>query len=324
MMKNIFSRRNLFVISLCVFAAFAAGFTLPCLAAVYLGGYTTCDPLPEEYCTPIDEYIECDMDEVPVSKYDVIDAMRYFYDVTGVQPYMIITDTVNGSAQPSEDEIDAFLGENYTRLFDSDGGHLLTLAHISDSYDYMVRFYTVAGESTSMVFNQSVSIDKVFNSYFDGYYGEILLEDEVGSDGFKEVLTNILCDIFYGSDFEVMQTVEYEEYREPNDYSYTSYTSDNSELFTGVIVFLTIPVFIIIAVLSKKRQLEKEEAEEREARREMEYQINEKVRKEMAEQEKKRKNEPKKVKFPITCPGCGATAYPNNDGTCQYCGRWIV
>lgn len=33
---------------------------------------------------------------------------------------------------------------------------------------------------------------------------------------------------------------------------------------------------------------------------------------------------PIRTKYPVTCPGCGATAYPNDDGTCQYCGRAIV
>lgn len=30
------------------------------------------------------------------------------------------------------------------------------------------------------------------------------------------------------------------------------------------------------------------------------------------------------VRYPITCPGCAATAYPNEDGTCQYCGRALI
>lgn len=28
-----------------------------------------------------------------------------------------------------------------------------------------------------------------------------------------------------------------------------------------------------------------------------------------------------RIRFPVTCPSCRATAYPNEDGTCQYCGR---
>ena len=35
-------------------------------------------------------------------------------------------------------------------------------------------------------------------------------------------------------------------------------------------------------------------------------------------------SEPAEMKYPVRCPKCKATAYPKEDGTCQYCGAVLV
>jgi hypothetical protein len=51
------------------------------------------------------------------SKATLTAGMKHFYEKTGVQPYLYITDTVNGSHTPTTAELEAYANGLYDRLF---------------------------------------------------------------------------------------------------------------------------------------------------------------------------------------------------------------
>ncbi|MCL2164974.1 MAG: hypothetical protein FWH55_11440 [Oscillospiraceae bacterium] len=51
---------------------------------------------------------------------------RNFYQQTGVQPHLNITDNINGSHNPSAAEVEQFINEAYNTLF-TDEAHLLSV-----------------------------------------------------------------------------------------------------------------------------------------------------------------------------------------------------
>ncbi|MBQ7639172.1 MAG: hypothetical protein IJS90_09760 [Clostridia bacterium] len=317
MIKALKTKRIITVVcAIWAMAAFALCWAAPCAAAVFVGGYTLCDPLPEEYRTPIDEYVECDIEGFLTSKYDVIDAMRDFYTTTGVQPYLIITDSVEDEREPSDEAVNAYLEKRYSELFGTNGGHLLTVLLVRDEeYDVSGRFFSLAGEITSMVFDSNVDINSSFN--------EIL--DEFGFEALRgQSLVDCLQCVYWNAPEAIMQHVEFTEYRTDDLYMYSSSSSGLSEVLPVLFAVFMIPAALVIGVISRIKKEERDEQDAKDAREEMDRRVNDAVRRKLEHQAQVKKEEPKKVRYPVTCPGCGATAFPNDDGTCQYCGRWIV
>ena len=60
--------------------------------------------------------------------------LEYFFDKTGVQPYIYLTDNINGNHYPSDEELSAFSGEFYQSHF-TDEAHVLVI-FIWYDYDY--------------------------------------------------------------------------------------------------------------------------------------------------------------------------------------------
>ena len=46
-----------------------------------------------------------------------ISGLKHFYNETGVQPYLYLTDTINGSHFPTEQDLEAFATDLYDELF---------------------------------------------------------------------------------------------------------------------------------------------------------------------------------------------------------------
>ena len=107
--------------------------------------------------------------------------LKAFYEKTGVQPYLYVTEDINGDTNPASSTMDAFCEQLYNELFE-DEGHLLVV-----SYDYVGYWYLV-GSSAETVFDSEAQ--EIFENYMD-HYADDLLYDEIGLD---EFYSNVFSD----------------------------------------------------------------------------------------------------------------------------------
>ncbi len=284
------------------------------------------EPLGEEFCTAVDTYIECAVDGVDLpADGKAANAMAGFYETTGVQPYLVITDTIKIDAKPEWEDDPAYyyLQDKYLRLFGMDEGHYLLVMLLKETggFDVMSR----AGNDAYAVMDDDAiqKTEDLFRSTCD-------LND----------LDNTLTQVFMQAATDVMQYT--------NDEPYVTYEDGNGGYFTAdgefiydperflndysadddvsyyMFGFLLFPLAIFVRILVKKAKEEKTASSRRRASsKTSSYNNGGNGYHPNVAQAPPKEAAPKRANYPITCPGCGATAYPNDDGTCQYCGRAI-
>jgi hypothetical protein len=91
--------------------------------------------------------------------------MKHFYKETGVQPYLIIADEIDGDKNVSHTEADAYVNGLYDELFD-DEGHALFLFFEPHTDKYTI--YYVKGKAADSVLDQEAT--DIIMGYFDRYY----------------------------------------------------------------------------------------------------------------------------------------------------------
>ncbi|MDR2133450.1 MAG: hypothetical protein LBP30_08985 [Clostridiales Family XIII bacterium] len=108
-------------------------------------------------------------------------AMKYFYDKTGVFPYLWIADSVDGRTSLSDSEAEAALGALYDAEI-GDEGHIAILFFEPhpDNYD----IYYLAGTAARSVLDQE-AVDILMNYFEQYYYG-----DYDDNEYFSEVFTD--------------------------------------------------------------------------------------------------------------------------------------
>jgi hypothetical protein len=84
----------------------------------------------------------------------VRDSMRYFYEKTGVQPYLWITEDLGGSKDAPWDEIEAAMEELYTGEFTGEG-HLLLLFYEPEPGAYKTAY--LAGAAAKAVIDDEAA-----------------------------------------------------------------------------------------------------------------------------------------------------------------------
>ncbi len=120
------------------------------------------------------------------SKTKLADGMKNFYDRTGVQPHLYITDTINGTHNPSEDDFRAVEDEIYDSLF-SDEAHVLLIFF---EYDSKYRTWYRCGSQADTVLD-SEAMD-ILLDYLDYYYYSSLSTEEYFSESFDEAGKRIM------------------------------------------------------------------------------------------------------------------------------------
>ena len=117
----------------------------------------------------------------------LLSGMKHFYQETGVQPFLYITDNVNGENQPSMDELDSFARDLYDRLF-TDEAHLLLVFFEYDS-SYMTRY--VAGTQAKTVIDMEAG--DILLDYIDRYYFDSnMTDEEFFSESFGDAADRIM------------------------------------------------------------------------------------------------------------------------------------
>ena len=100
--------------------------------------------------------------------------LRYFYEKTGVQPFLYVVEDINGNTNPSNSEMDAYCAALYDELFE-DEGHMLVV-----SYGYIGYWYYVGYSAETVLDAEALDI---FETYVD-HYADDLVYDQIDLDEF--------------------------------------------------------------------------------------------------------------------------------------------
>ncbi len=112
--------------------------------------------------------------------------MKHFYEETGVQPYLYITDTVNGTNSPTEDDFETYGDELYSRLFE-DEAHLLLIFY---EYDSAYSTWYVCGAQAKTVIDSEAA--DILLDYIDSYYYSDMTDEEMFGQAFYDAADRIM------------------------------------------------------------------------------------------------------------------------------------
>ena len=112
--------------------------------------------------------------------------MKNFYNKTGVQPYIYITDTVNGTKNPTASDMEAYADELYNKLFTDEAHFLLLFWEYDDNYKTQ---YVVGSAAKTVIDTEAANI---ILDYTDRYYYGNMTEDTYFSTVFNESANRIM------------------------------------------------------------------------------------------------------------------------------------
>ena len=114
--------------------------------------------------------------------------MKEFYEKTGVQPYLFITDYVGTSGKPTEEDFDNYANSLYDVLFE-DEAHVLVLFYEKNSDGNYVTWYVAGKQAKTVVDKEGADI---LLDYIDKYYYSDHDEDEMFSRAFKYAASRMM------------------------------------------------------------------------------------------------------------------------------------
>lgn len=101
----------------------------------------------------------------------LLNGMKDYYKQTGVQPYLYITDQVNGSRDPSSAQMEAFASGLYDELF-TDEAHLLLV--FQDADGHYTDWVITGAQAKQVVDTEAVNI---LLDYVDRYYYDTSMDE---------------------------------------------------------------------------------------------------------------------------------------------------
>lgn len=119
--------------------------------------------------------------------------LSYFYDKTNIQPFVYITDNIEGETNPDPAEIDAFANKLYDELF-TDEAHLL-LVHFEnyDVYTYDYSDHTVYGSQAKVLMDDEA--EEILFDYLNYHYRRdpsTVSEEQVFSETFSDTADRMM------------------------------------------------------------------------------------------------------------------------------------
>ncbi len=251
------------------------------------------EALPASKCDPVDKWYQDDwgdwIDENGEEK-ALIAGMEYFYEKTGVQPYLWIMGE-NGKDYISEGSIEDLAKDTYAEMFGEDGGHLLIIfreyPNASSNYLVTVR----PGEDA---------------------------EEQVMDEQAREILLGYI-DYFY----TVKKFNEGEFFakslEKAGDRIMTKQISQAALYAIIIISVIAVAGVVIVVHIIRKRKVAEATRKAAAAKAEADLKKNE-----FAQQ--KYNDHLETLYVAITCPNCGSSNSKIRKGTtgnCQFCGSAI-
>lgn len=117
----------------------------------------------------------------------MLQGFKQFYQKTGVQPHLYITDNVNGNNYPTMDELEEYSNQLYDKLF-TDEAHLLLVFFEYDPSQYM-SYYVTGTQAKAVIDGEAGDI---LLDYIDRYYYQDMTDEEFFSKAFADAGDRIM------------------------------------------------------------------------------------------------------------------------------------
>lgn len=142
--------------------------------------------LDSSLCTKVDTWYQDDIDWIHDEK-TLLKGLKTFYDKTGVQPYLWITDNINGKAKPNASDFESTLKQKYSELF-RDEGHVIVCFMESSPSVYATYYW--AGSAAKGVLDDEAG--EILLDVIDSKYTSDLSDEEMFSKSFSDAATRMM------------------------------------------------------------------------------------------------------------------------------------
>ncbi|MDY7222011.1 hypothetical protein [Halalkalibacterium halodurans] len=143
------------------------------------------DPLPEGVVNETSYYTD-QLNWIDNER-ELLKGMEIFYDRTGVQPHLFITDNIEGNPEPSLVDMEEYTNDLYQELF-TDEAHLLLVFLEAESGNYMT-YYVVGSQAQSVI---DAEAGDILLDSIDRYYDEDMTDAEFFSHSFERASDQIM------------------------------------------------------------------------------------------------------------------------------------
>lgn len=286
----------------------------PAMSYEVMSELVTYEKLSPSLCKPIENCVETDIDGVLDDEgvAQIQEAIDYFYEKTGVQPLFLLLGGIDGDIYPDYDTVDSYLYDKYVTTFPGDEGHIIILM-LFDSYDYTTWY--IIGDDAYYVTDE-YACETILNS-IDSYAAYSTDVAAVISDAFTQSADDIMTDIeytyIYPDDYDYDYDYDYDFY-----YPSQSVTMRNMVVWFIFIVIMIAGIAVVMRLVKKNRGTTGTGSGSAGTGANPYKQVN--PSNASTGSYNSASHTPKKAAYPVRCPNCGATAYPKDDGTCEYCG----
>lgn len=142
--------------------------------------------LDSSLCTKVDTWYQDDINWIHDEK-TLLKGLKTFYDKTGVQPYLWITDNINDKAKPNTSDFETALKSKYSELF-KDEGHVIVCFMESSPSVYATYYW--AGSAAKGVIDDEAG--EILLDVIDSKYTSDLSDEEMFSKSFSDAATRMM------------------------------------------------------------------------------------------------------------------------------------
>lgn len=142
--------------------------------------------LESSQCQKVDTWYQDDIDWIHDEK-TLLKGLKDFYGQTGVQPYLWITDNINGKAKPTSSDFESALQAKYAELF-NDEGHLIVCFMESSPSVYATYYW--AGSAAKGVIDDEAG--EILLDVIDSKYTSDLTDEQMFSKSFSDAATRMM------------------------------------------------------------------------------------------------------------------------------------
>lgn len=120
--------------------------------------------LDSSLCTKVDTWYQDDINWIHDEK-TLLKGLKTFYDKTGVQPYLWITDNINGKAKPNTSDFETALKSKYSELF-KDEGHVI-VCFMESSPSVYATYYWAGSAAKGVIDDEAgeILLDVIDSKY---------------------------------------------------------------------------------------------------------------------------------------------------------------
>lgn len=261
--------------------------------------------LPSDQCVKTDSWYQDETGRIIRSGEEeyIINGMEYFYEKTGVQPYLWVSsfyDELNNVFPFGEraDRQKELMANKYEELFQSDGGHILIA--LSNSREFPTSYYWCCypGENAKLQVMDDEAVDILLDCLSYMYQPDNAHSGQTIGNAFVKAANTIM-----------------------KDQTFTSYAV--AIVIVGVLLLIAIICVSSIRRSGKENVAYHKTLKEREKARKEEAIADQK----QADLERKKYEDELETQYmAIPCPNCGGSGNKIRKGTvgiCKYCGTAI-